>query len=360
MPAMMRLLVPGLVLALATGCQDTAPVASAARASAPASDLDSLRLTAEPVVDEIVLDGYLEALQRVTIASEVSARVEQLPFDVGDLVTDDAVVVRFRDAAQQARAQAARAGLEEARARLAEMTETHRRALALHERELIANARMEAAQAAFDAATARVASATAELRGASEALEHTVVRAPYEAVVLERHIDAGETATMGQPLLTVLSLAHMRAVVDVPQSVMAALPDDVSARIILADGRSIRTTALRLPPSADPGSHAFRVLAQLPEGHHGARPGILVKVAFAGDRSEAVHVPATAVVQRGELVAVYVIDNDGALTLRQIRLGDAPGDARRRVLSGLEAGERIAVDAVAAGIVRSRRARVDE
>jgi hypothetical protein len=66
-------------------------------------------------------------------------------------------------------------------------------------------------------------------------------------------------------------------------------------------------------------------------------------------------VPESAVLRRGELTAVYVIDAQGKPQLRQIRLGEPLGDAEsgamREVLSGLSGGERIALNPLQAGML---------
>jgi hypothetical protein len=73
-----------------------------------------------------------------------------------------------------------------------------------------------------------------------------------------------------------------------------------------------------------------------------------VKVRFRTGDEQALLVPASAVVQRSELTAVYVLDGDGTPRLRQIRLGRALPDGRVAVLAGLDAGESVVTDPNAA------------
>lgn len=345
-----------LAIVLATGCGE--PPASETPGAMSAADLATLELAPETVVDEATFDGNLEALHRSTVASEVSARVVELPFDVGDYVKQGEVIVGFRDTSQQARVHAAQARLDEARANYAEAAESHRRARALYAKELIARSQLDSVVAAFESARARVAAAEADVQAAREGLEHTIVRAPYSGVVLERHVEIGETATVGQPLMTGLSLEHLRAVVDIPQSSIAPLREHSRARVILSGDRSVNAASLRIPPGADPQTHTFRVLVRLPEGDHGAFPGTLVKVAFVRGERRRLLVPETAIVRRSEVVAVYVVHDGGRIELRQVSLGEPTPDGRRPVLAGLTAGEHIALDPVAAGIARARQAEV--
>lgn len=341
------LLSAGLILSACGGADD----AAVTRAPAPVQ-LEYLSVAPEPVPDEVYFDATLEAVYQSTVAAQTSARVEEMPFDVGDYVEKGQVIVRFRATEQQARAASAQAGVREAEARLADAQSEFERVKDLHARGVLARAALDRATAALKSTQAQVESARAAGRGAAEQLEYTVVRAPYAGIVVARHIEVGETATVGKPLMTGLSLEHLRAVVDVPQTAIAAVHARKKARVILPDGSGVETARLRIPPSADAQTHTFRVLATLPEGQHGTPhtlfPGTLVKVGFVRDERMAMLLPPQAVVQRSELTAVYVLDDRNWPVLRYVRLGSPTADGRVPVLAGLTENERIALDPVAA------------
>lgn len=320
-----------------------------------APDLDTYLVEPVTVAEETRLDGVLEAVHRSTVSSEVSARVMELPFDVDDYVEKGEVIVRFRDADQQAQMATAQATLQEARAQLTEARQAYERGRELVERELIAQAELDRLTATFESAQARVSAAEAGVRAAQENLERTVVRAPYSGIVEERHIELGETAGVGQPLLTGLSLEHMRAVVEVPQSLVGPLREHGEARVIMPDGSSRVATQVSISPAASEGSHTFRTRVTLPEGDYQVFPGTLVKVAFKRGELEQLRVPASAVVQRSEVTGVYVVRPDHRIELRQVRLGELTPEQERTILSGLEAGERVALDPIAAGIALKER-----
>lgn len=325
-------------------------LAGAAAAAAPAADIKTLTLQPQNVDLETVLDGTLEAINRSTVASEVNARVVELPFDVNDYVKKGEVIVRFRDTDQREEVNRAEASLREAQARLNEAKLAYDRARDIYARKLIAKAQLDAAAAAYQSAQAREKAAEAALAQARERLEHTVVRAPYSGIVEERHIELGEMATVGTPLMTGLSLEHLRAVVDVPQSLIGPLREHHQARVLLPNGHGLNATEVRIPPVADPVTHTFHVKVTLPEGDHGLFPGTLVKVAFKRGSAQDLLVPASAVVHRSEVTAVYVQHPDKRLEFRQIRVGTARPDGSLPVLAGLAAGERVALEPIAAGI----------
>ncbi|WP_020680191.1 efflux RND transporter periplasmic adaptor subunit [Marinobacterium rhizophilum] len=329
----------------------TAVLASAADDPAPgAPQLATMTAQLQTIDRETLLDGSLEAVNRSTVAAETNARVVELPFDVNDYVQKGDVIVRFRDTEQQEQVRSAEANLHEAQARLNEARQDYERISDIYARKLIAKAQMDSATAAYASAKARVNAAQAVLNQAKERLEHMVVRAPYSGIVEERHIQLGEMATLGTPLMTGLSLEHLRALVDVPQSLIGPLREHRQARVILPGGGQLVASEVRIPPAADPKTHSFQVKVTLPEGDHGLFPGTLVKVAFKRGSEQALLLPPSAVVQRSEVTAAYVVHPDNRIEFRQLRIGTARADGQLAVLAGLVAGERVALEPIAAGI----------
>jgi RND family efflux transporter MFP subunit len=299
----------------------------------------------------ISLDGVLEAVNQSTVAAQTSGRVEEVFFDVGDYVEAGKVIVRLSNTEQQARLSSAQASVSEAQARLAEAQLNYNRTREIFDRGLVAKAALDTAAANLRSAQARVAAAEASTREAREGTAYTEIKAPYGGYVVKRHIEVGETATVGTPLMTGLSLDPLRAVVEVPQAYITALREHHRARVQLPDGRSVEATDLRLPPNADPATHTFRVLVTLPSGDHGVFPGSLVKVSFTSGAEQQVLVPPTTIVRRSEVNGVYVVDAEGRVGFRYVRVGTPTASGDVPVLAGLTAEERVALDPIAAGIL---------
>lgn len=315
-----------------------------------AADLPTSTAVTAAVTEEQVLDGVVEAVNRSTVSAQTSGRIVELPFDVDDFVEQGEVIVRFRDTEQRAQLERAQANLEEARAQLAQAESDYGRIASLFDKKLVSRARVDQARASFESAKARADAAQAGLSQAREQFEHTVVRAPYSGIVVQRHVEIGETATVGQPLMTGLSLEHLRVVVEVPQQYIDKLRRHGAARVLLPDGGSLEADSIRIFPYASEESHTFRVRVTLPVGQHGIYPGMLVKVAFASGRTDRLLVPRDAVVRRSEVTAVYVVDDQNKLHFRQIRTGTVRPDGRVPVLAGLDVGETVVTDPVAAAV----------
>jgi len=334
------------LLATLTGAALVFPVSAWATGELPTANAQLAT-----VQQERSYDGIVEAERRSTVSAQVSARIEEVPFDVDDYVERGDIIVQFRDRPVAAELKQAEAAEQEARARLAEARGNHGRIQQLFQQDRVSKADMDRTTADLQSAEARVKAAEGALIAARESFENTVVRAPFSGIVVERHVEVGEMATVGAPLMTGLSLEHLRVAVDVPQSDIGALRADGEAWIDLPQGGSLPAESIRVFPYADPSTHTFRARLRLAEGQHGIYPGMWVKVRFLTGEEQALLVPQTAVVQRSELTAVYVVDDDGTPRLRQVRLGRQQADGRVAILAGLDDGELVVTDPEAARIL---------
>jgi RND family efflux transporter MFP subunit len=343
-----------LAAVLLAGCSDDDAVEPSP--SPVVSGLQIMAVALASVERETAFDGIIEAVNQATVAAQTSGRVLELPFDVGDYVERGSVIVRLRDTEQRARADNAGAALIDARARLAEAQLAHDRIKDVFDRGMVAKAAYDKALADLKSAQARVDAAASAAQEAGEGLEYTTIRAPYSGIVVARLIEVGEIAAVGKPLMRGLSLEELRAVVDIPQEHIGPLRKHRRARIILPNGESLIAEQLRLSPAADPATQSFRVHVTLPKGEHGVFPGTLVKVAFVTGEEQQLLAPAAAIVRRGEITGVYIEDERGRVSFRYVRTGTPSADGQIPIFAGLAAGEKIAIDPIAAGIVCKRQA----
>lgn len=299
---------------------------------------------------EYQLDGLVESAQKSTISAQVSGRVEAINFDVDDFVNAGDVILRIRDTEYQARLQIAKATLAEAIAGFKDAEQEFLRGKGLVEKKVISQSNFDRIKANYQAAKARVKASEAGITEAQEQLDNTVIRAPYSGVVVERHIELGETTSIGQSVMTGFSLDNLRVSVFVPQSLITAVRLHRSARIIASGKQSvIETEKLTIFPYANPDNHSFQVRAHLKQSDQTLYPGMLVKVAFVIDHRQRLMIPKTALVYRSEVAAVYVIGENQNPSFRQVRPGREFGE-NIEMLAGLDDGEKVALNPVRAGI----------
>lgn len=303
---------------------------------------------------ERVFDGVIEAVNKSTVSAQTSGRVAEINFDVDDIVPKGAVILRIRDTEQRSRSQQAEAGLSEAQARFKEAEAEYGRIKGIYEQRLIAKADLDRAEAAFNAAKARLEQARGRVAETQEQRGYTVIRAPYSGVVTKRFVQMGESVSPGQPLMEGMSLEQLRVVVSVPQSFVKGMRAHGKAAVELPDGQRVEAASMRIFPYADESSHAVTVRVNLPEADYGVYPGMFVKAAFVTGERETLQVPQAAVAHRSELNALYVVNPDGRISFRQVRLGRISGD-KVEVLAGLDSGEKVALDPIAAGIALKKQ-----
>ncbi len=310
------------------------------------------------VIREHTFDATIEAVNQSTVSAQTSGQVLEVFFDVDDFVPKGGKLLQIKDTEHRARLSQARASLKEAEARYTEVSDQHERMQELFGKNAVSQSDMDKARADLRAARARLDSARAGVEQAEEQLEYTEVRAPYSGIVVERHVEPGETVNVGQPLMTGFSLERLRAVTVVPQNLIGPVRDQAQARIFVTGTdpqRTLLAEKLTFTPYADSQTHTFRVRVDLPPGEMGIYPGSFVKVGFVTGREEALLVPAEAVVYRSEVRGVYVVRDDGLVRFRQVRVGEARGD-EVEILAGLDDGETVALDPVRAAVYRKEQA----
>lgn len=343
-----RILWPALLamaLAACGGDKQSAP-----RRAGATPPLASEVVRADEAPSRQVWDGTVEAVNSAVLTAQTDARVMELPHDVNDVVPEGAVLVRFSNVEQKSAALAMQAQIASAQAAYVNAEANFKRLAAIYPQGYVSKADYDQAQAQRSATKGALDAAQAQWREAGQAEKYTVVRAPYAGVITKRYVQVGEAVTgppFAQQLIGIASLKDLRVEVKVPQSVAEAIRRSGTAEVQF-DGGRVRLAASKVTvfPYADPATHTFSVRLDLAGEHAGLYPGMTVKVAFATGEAKQLLLPLSALVQRGELQGVYVIDGD-RVTLRQLRTGDVVGD-RIQVLAGLDGGEQIATDPAAA------------
>ncbi len=322
--------------------------AASSPSGAAATQLATFRVGAEATPMERMLDGTVEAVNQATVSAQTAGRVAEFNVDVNDFVPAGTVVLRLRSTELVAGLSQAQAALTEATARESEAQTRHDRIRDMYSRQVVAKATLDEATAARDAAAARLVAARAGLDAAREGVSYTEIRAPYAGVVTQKFVQVGETVAPGTPLLAWASLDALRVIVEIPQSIVEQVRAQKKAAVYVA-GRRIESTAITFYPSAALQTNTFRARIELPKDLSGLAPGMFVKVGFVTGASQQLLVPRSAIVERSEMRAVYVVTSDGRVSLRQVRLGHASGE-RVEILAGLAAGDLVALDLTAAGI----------
>lgn len=294
-------------------------------------------------------EGVIEAVRQSTVAAQTQGRIVALNVDVGDRVRRGDVIARIdpREATQVVAS--AEAQVAQAEAALANARVNHARTKQLVAQKFVSEAALDKAETDFAAAQAQVAAARASASQARTGRGYTVIAAPFAGVVATRHVELGEMAQPGKPLVTLFDPQDLRAVVTVPQARLAEMRRPIEASIELAAlGERVSARAVTVLPAADARTHTTQVRLDLPDALAGVYPGMFARGYFTLGSAKKLVVPASAVVRRSEVTGAYVVLESGAIRFRQLRVGEAIPDVGVEVLAGLAAGEQVALDPVRA------------
>lgn len=314
-----------------------------------------------PVGQGMVLDGALEAVKQSTLSAQASGRIAQLLVKAGDRVKVGQVLAVIDDRVTQAGVAQAQAGVAQADANLRNAEAQYKRTRDLQAQGFVAQAALDTADAQYKAAQAGAAQARAGQTQSALAQGFTRLTAPYDGFVLSTQAEAGDLAAPGVPVLTVYAPQPLRAVVHVPASRAALAQQSQQVEVLLpgANPRWVKPIAQTRLPAADPVSQTVEWRLDLGPDHATQQmPGQQVKVRFVSGAEERLVIPEAALLRRGELTAVYTVSatTPPSFVLRAVRVGTPHGEAGIEVLSGVKAGELVALDPVQAGLANARPA----
>lgn len=328
-----RWCVIAVTAALASGCgprEDTPASGPLPGTAAPIIASTDLVQTVEfPLVVEVT--GQVTAVSQAVLSSKIQGLVREVRVREGSAVKKGDVLVVLDSRDLEAELARTEAELENTKAHLARMNR-------LYEQESVAKQELENATRAFKVAVAGKRAAAAQL-------SYTLVKAPFDGVITEKRIEAGELAASGQPMLKIEDPARMRLEVTVAEGDLKAIHmgDKVEVLIDALGEQPISGAIALILPAGDPATHTFLVKVDLPPTP-GVRSGMFGRLRFEKGRTPTLIVEKSSVFERGQRTGVFVVGEDQLARLRWVKLGRTRG-SQVEVLSGLTAGEQILADA---------------
>lgn len=314
--------------------------ASAQNASQAPAQIPTVTLAARDVGLSYPAEAVVEAVRQATVAAQVQGRVIDVRVDAGQRVRKGELLMRIdaREAAE---------GVAGAQAQLIQAKANYERTKNLFARKFVSAAALDKAEADYKAAQAGA--------GASGATySHAAVTAPMAGIVALRQTELGEMAAPGKPLVTVYDPKSLRVIASIPQYKLAEVKKAGKARLEFPEiGVWLDAIRVEVLPTADTRSHTVTARLYLPENAGGAGnilPGMAARAHFLTGTGKKLTVPPKAVLRRGEVTGVYVVDARNVPHLRQVRLGEMLGNDELEVLAGLASGDKVSLDPVASGI----------
>jgi RND family efflux transporter MFP subunit len=202
----------------------------------------------------------------------------------------------------------------------------------LYAQDAVSKQEMENAARAFKIAEANRKAVLAQL-------SYTMVRAPFNGVITEKMVEAGELASPGQLLLKMENQRQLRLHAAVAERDVnsVSLGDKVSVVIDALGEQTLNGVVSQILPAGDVQTHTFTVKVDLPV-ERGLKTGMFGRFQINKGTSETILVPWTAVIERGELTSVFAIGSDQLSHLRWVKVGRR-FDQQVEILSGVNDGE---------------------
>ncbi len=315
--------------------------------------------------------GYVVAQRKSALASKVTGRLIWLGVEEGSIVKKGQVVARLENqdvsaAKDQAAANVnvARFNLDQARAELRDATLSFNRNKELLGRGVVAQQAYDDAVSRYDKAVAAVAGAeaalkanTAALEGAAALLEYTLIRVPFDAVVLTKDADVGDIVTpLGAAanakasVVTIADMGSLEVEVDVSESNLSQVRLDQPCEIqldALPDQR-FRGEIHMIVPTADRSKATVMVKVRFIEKNSRILPEMSAKVAFlsrlvkAEEEKPRTAFNQTALVDRKDGKKVFLVKGDRVIVM-PVSLGRSMGDMVE-VLGGVKVGDKVVLN----------------
>lgn len=330
-------------LTLATGCSpaaDAQPAPAAAPKPALTVTVAQPRSTSLPNV--LQANGNVAAWQEASVGAEVNGlRLAAVNVNVGDVVQRGQELARFASETPQAETLQAQAAVMQAQAAFENAKAEADRARSIQDsgalsasqlaqyftQEKVAKAQWEAAQATLAATRVR--------------LDHTRVLAPDDGVISARAATVGAVVGAGQELFRLVRQGRMEWRAEVTPAEIGRVARGQKAEVSTASGLAVSGTVRAIAPTADPQTRNILVYVDLPR-HAGLKAGTFARGHFVLPASNALTVPAQAVVLRDGHTYVFVVDAQNKVAQRKVATGRRV-DSVVEVQQGLKAGENVAV-----------------
>ncbi len=325
----LRLLAVGLAVAATLGACRRPDPAQPAGIAGPAVRVELAPVAVVTAPAALATTGTVRAVRRATLAARVAGTVATLPVTLGAAVPAGAVLLTIS-----------------ADETVARVTQT-RALLAQVERELDRERRLLASGAGTREVVRTLEDRLAQTRAALAEIEtlaaYAVVRAPFAGTIARKHVEVGDFAAPGAPLLQLEGTADFEIEVGLPESAGSALALGTSLAVeIPAVGLAFTAPVAELSSAADPAVRQLLAKLAVPPGT-AVRPGQFARVTFPGAPATSLRVPASAVSVHGQMERVFVVGPGPRAELRLVKTGARHGDLIE-IAAGLDSADRVIVN----------------
>jgi RND family efflux transporter MFP subunit len=358
MSAGIACLIAAALLTGMAGCRDKGKEGTVAEGRPVVRGLTLETAASTAVPERVEATGTVRSINSALLSARIPGAVSGIYVKEGDRVQRGKLLLTIEALESSAGASGAAYAVEEAqsaveealaRKKLADVT--FERFSKLFNEQAVTRQELDTQLAERDVADKALARARARLdqvreshRAAGAVAGYTRITAPLGGIITGKSVDVGATVFPGMPLLTVEEEGRYRLEINTPESLLGKIRvgQEISVSLDGINGKNTGRVA-EIVPKVDPVSRTFTVKLDIPS--KGVRSGQFGRAFFPVGEKKGITIPGSAIMERGQLSAVWAVDTQNIARMRLVKPGDTYGN-RVEILAGLSDGDRIVVGGV--------------
>ncbi|APR79224.1 Hypothetical protein A7982_04571 [Minicystis rosea] len=353
---MRRVVVGAALVAALMGCRARDAEPAPAHAEGPPIPVSVVTVRATEHAATIRLVAVAEPKRRAAVGSKLMARVLDVRAEEGARVKQGDTLVQLdaRDLSARRRQISAGAIAADAQARLA--ADELARVQKLRAAGVIASAQVDGAEASVTASSAAADGSRAALAELGVQLGESTIRAPFDALVVQKRTEVGTFSAPGQPLFVLEDDSTLRVLAPIGDRQAGTLEPGKSYPVAFATGEQTTGVLDAIVPSGDPRSPGLIARLLVANDQQRMRAGVSAYVMVpSGERAvPALRVPSRAILRRGGLTGVFTVRGE-RMQIVWCAIDGSTHDDTTPVLDGLVDGDVVVADASAPDLADGRR-----
>lgn len=305
--------------------------------------MEAVEVVVKPVIEEAV--GTVKSRERTTISARVMSTITKIHVRAGDEVKAGDILVELDKAALERQRSQSMAALQAAEAALKQAEDDLNRAERLRQQQpgAISEQQFNEFRTRRDQAQANYEKAKQALAEIEVNISYCTIKSPRNGRIVDRLAEEGDTASPGVPLLTLYDPSSLRLEVPVIENLAAQLEIGSKVKVFIdALQREIEGVVDEKVPQADAATRTVLVKVSLP-ATPGLVEGMFGRLNIEAGQREHLCLNVAAIKRIGQLEFVEVVHEDGTKEQRLVQIGRFGRPGHVEVLSGLKAGERVAI-----------------
>jgi len=292
----------------------------------PPMPVETATVTESTVTDPFEAVGTIEAVDAITVVSEIDALVISLPFREGQAIAKGGLIAQLDDAQMRAEETRAEAILEQKKASYARIKKITDEGIGIQQN--------------LDDAAAELKVAEADLALIRARLKKTRIVAPFSGIVGARQVSPGAFLRAGSPIVDLAQIQQLRVIFSAPERFYSTLQRGSEVRVSTSaypDEELIGRVDV-IEPMVDEATRRAKIIARIDNSKGKFRPGMSANVTVVlSERQNALVIPSEAIFVEGDQSLVFVVNADSTVARTPVELGTRLRE-NVEVLKGIEAG----------------------